>query len=261
MKEIFDIKRFWKYFKYDLVQAKNNTWVTILVLCLLPLIFFVVVQAFCISIQGEFLDNCRVVGVVALSTALVIAAMIVPAKLYGGVTDKAKGSSWLMVPASTLEKWLSVFLMTCVVLPAAVFAGFLACDSLMSLIFKSYGTPFLSDMSLVNGWLEEMSDEGVTLDIVPFIWYNWAQNVLVFTLGALIFKKSKVGMTILSILAVSTVFGIVSTPLVIWLGGIDIENDALNVISQVNWVLNVYYLTFLAVLLAGVYARLKTLKH
>ena len=123
MNNIFDIKRFGQYFLYDLRRAWNNYGLSLLLMGLIPIILYVVYQLISlVSGRGTGLvpDPMKFVGLFAVLCVVLLGA---GTKLYGFVTEKRAGSDFVMLPASTTEKWLSLALMVCIVLPVVLFAG------------------------------------------------------------------------------------------------------------------------------------------
>ena len=105
------------------------------------------------------------------------------------------------------------------------------------------------------------------ITLLGMIWLMWGQYALAFLLGAIIFKRAKVAKTILWMFIISTVFGIVFTKI---LGMTDMAEYFMNGISEasisgvqskINWWLNISWIGWVAVLAAGIFWRLKTIKH
>ena len=102
MNNVFDFKRFGKYFVYDLRRAKNNYWISLLLMGLLPVALYLVYQFF--SLIGgnglaELPNEAKTIAVVICVFAVMLGA---GAKIYGSITEKRAGSDYLMLPASTL---------------------------------------------------------------------------------------------------------------------------------------------------------------
>jgi len=266
MNNIFDFKRFGNYFLYDLRRAKNNYGLSLLIIGVIPAILYLIFQ-FINLIGGN--------GIVELPDemkfmSIFIAALIVyfgaGAKIYGFVTEKRAGSDFLMLPASTLEKWLSMALMVCVILPVILFALFFATDGLMGLIFpNSYGDRLFS-LSLGQELTDMLDAEGVYFNMPAILFLGWCETVLAFTLGAICFKKAKVAKTFLCLMGISMVL---STLMVAFFGTSHFDSDWLTAhfsdpnkaISTVNWFISIIYTVIIGGLLGGLYYRLRTIKH
>ena len=264
MKKTFSFDRFFKYFKYDLVNAKSNFGLALIILGCLPLMMFIVSNLFSLIFSGSWINNTLGTGIsgVAFSATYVISSIILGVKLYGSLTDKKAGSNWIMIPASTFEKFLSMFLIVFVIAPVCLAVLLLASDLILSLI-PGY-TP-------VTGWIKgvvsSMADSGFKVNYIAMIWLMWGQYALAFLLGAIVFKKAKVAKTILWMFIISTVFGVVMTRMV---GVTNITENFIKDASQVdmssfqsrlNWFLNISWIGCIAALCAGIFWRLKTIKH
>lgn len=268
MNKYFDIKRFGKYVTYDLVNSWGRYGMSAIIIGLFPLIIFVF-QKFFSLVFGEpgnpFPDTMKVVSLVCVLSLLIV---VIPSKLYGFVTEKKAGSSWLMIPASALEKSLWMCIMLCVVIPLAVGLVFTASDLLLSLVFPGmYGSSIV-----VNGLsgLHEMTSSIVESEYIDVTFFGYSSAflnlwapILVFTLGALVFKTGKPAKTMLSIIIFMSVF---TSLMYMIISNIDMDvilDDMTIEKGQfiLNLVANVGYLITFSVLLGGIYYRVKTLKH
>ena len=267
MNNVFDIKRFGNYLVYDLRRAKNNYLISLLLMGLTPVAFFLIYQFFSlISGNGvtEMPDEMRII---AVAVSIMVVVLGAGAKIYGSITEKRAGSDFLMLPASTLEKWLSMVLIVCIVLPIVLFVLLFVSDGIMGLLFpNSYGDRiFESDFT--NGLIKGISgEEGFYFNLPACLFLNWCESLLIFTLGAVCFKKAKVAKTLLCMMA----FSMIISPLMVLIFGrtnIDTDwlmerfNDADSIINTINWALSILYTLVIGGLLAGLYFRLRTLKH
>ena len=113
MSNIFDITRFGNYFLYDLRRAKNNYGINLLIMGLTPVILLIF-YLFISLIRGKGIsampDGLKFGGIVAIVMVVILSS---GARTYGFITDKRSGSDFLMLPASTFEKWLSMVIMVC----------------------------------------------------------------------------------------------------------------------------------------------------
>ncbi|MBQ6254894.1 MAG: hypothetical protein IJK05_09660 [Bacteroidales bacterium] len=217
MSDVFNLNRFGKYLAFDLKSQWKENAIYLVTPLIWPVAFYIIFLFFSGLSQN---------GISALFTgtplarpqitprSIVFAIMTVgflisfPAKSYGFVTEKAKGSEWLELPASRLEKFLSMMLISLVVIPAVFFCGYLLSDALVCLADNRCGD------SIIKKWSE--------LDTESFVRFNakgaWLfvsatlQAVSVFLLGALIFKKGKVAKTIIVLFVLAFVmFAVIST--------------------------------------------------
>ena len=184
--------------------------------------------------------------------------------MYGGVTDRRKGTDWIALPASALEKTLSLLLVTCVVAPAALLALTAVSNALVSLSVPYFGEilPFKTLGSLIS----ERTD-GNFFNIPLILWLNWCENILFFTLGALCFKRNKVGKSILCYIGLALLIGILMM-LSFHTTSLDSEDverllgevDPARLQTWINVALNVIYAVVFTLLIGGIWARIKTIK-
>ena len=259
MKDIFDFRRFSKYFAYELNMAWKNCGLTLAVTCAMPIVFILLNILFTSSIEVNGLSVGARWFIAILASAITVIAF--PVKLYGNVTERREGSWWALIPVSTFEKFLSIFAMTCVVLPICFFGVYSAVDALVCLI-PGYGEPLVSQYfklgSSLTGYFTDFSSASLFFEL----WFNFCAYVLTFTLGAVFFRKGKVSKTILAIIALS----ILLTAIAVWgLGGYDFSDweniDSEELLSRMHVIQYIGYILTDAILLTGIFFRLKTIKY
>ena len=211
MSNTFNISRFCKYFGFDLKSRWKDQGLFLVIFAILPIIFHLIYLFFAAlgydGINALFSGapisrppiEARIV-VFALATGIFL--MVFPSRTYGFLTDKAKGSEWIELPASRLEKFTSMMLTCLVVIPVAFLFVYLLSDALVCLIDGKAG------MSIFGAWRD--FDPGFSDGMVQFgargLWFLVAsvlQTVSVFLLGALLFKKGKISKTILALFVIS----------------------------------------------------------
>ena len=282
MNKTFDIKRFWLFLKRELVRAYNDMGLTTLILGLAPAILFGVIQAFALIISGEMV-SFTYTGILAFSFALLLGCIVIPIKLYGPLTDKRFGSEWLMIPASRIEKYTTMMLITCVIAPICITAITFVTDGLLSLIFHDqYGQVlatkfnFKDMMDFMRGMVYSIGGGDADLEGIEGIKFhmstagvlilNWIEYAVFFLLGAVIFDKSKFGKTLLCLMALSMVMSMASTAIVSFCnldGLIDAISDE-NPQRLINYMMTVIYALYTVLALVPAYfiwRRVKTLKH
>ncbi len=265
MSNVFDFKRFGRYFGYSLRNAWNNFSLSLLICAFTPAVVFVFFELLNLIFEGHFSASSTWLRDFAAALGILLVMLIAPAKLFGCITDKRAGTSFLMLPASTFEKWLSIMLICALVLPLCLGALMLAGDTLMELVFGSnyaagYLFPLLRDSFSID------VDGGFTINAFAIGYVGWITSILSYTLGALIFKKAKVGKTLLCLMLLSIIFGflVVSASCNLAFGSEelpDFEDDPLALVSRINFVHNLIYLVYVAVVAGAIYLRLKTIKH
>lgn len=267
MNNVFDFKRFGNYFLYDLRNAKNNYGLSLLILGCLPIAIFLVIQLFSLIFKQQLTDIPMAVKYVQIAVVIFIATLGAGTKIYGHVTEKRAGSNFLMLPASTLEKWLSMSLVVCVAVPFVLFALQIASDALMSFIFPNFYGARVYEFVPLQEIKDTMIEKGVYFNFAGYFFLDWCSSVLVFTLGALVFKKSKIAKTILCLMGFSF---LLSTIMMIIIGfdGVNVyfnwleHYDTLTgAVQAANWTMNISFIVTLGLILGGMYYRIRTLKH
>lgn len=270
MNKTFDIKRFGRVVSNDLSLVWQNYGYSFIVLMLMPAIFCFFYTMFPIVFGGE-VDLVRPWGrIVVLFITIFAFTVSFPNKVYGHITEKKAGTAFLMLPASTLEKFASMVLVSAVIAPAILLAGFWIVDSILTLTGAFIGGnlfTFINDLSINK-------NEFLSVNVWNAGFGSLALNMLVFLLGAIYFKKSKAARTILCLMAIAMVFSMVFGAFISWV--VDspdffnfdesaitawIERHIDNAEFYVNLVLNTIRFGEAAIILGLIYLRVKTLKH
>lgn len=266
MNNIFDFTRFGKYFLYDLRNAKNNYGLSLLILGTMPVTLFVAYQLLSLIFTQRIADVNIVTKYMQFAIALTVAILGAGTKLYGNLTEKRAGANFLMIPASSFEKWLSMSLIVCVVLPFVLLALQLCSDAVMAFIFpNSYGNRFF-ELTALQYVVDTMEEAGITINLPAIFFLDWCESVLTFTVGAVCFKRSKIAKTILCLFAFSM---ITSTIAMIFVGNsgtmyidwFDKFTSPADAARALNWLINIGFIVFVGGLLGGLYYRVRTLKH
>lgn len=217
--EIFNGSRFGTYFKYDLVQMGRNHVKAAIGIGLAGLFGYLAAVMFHLVFNGVWQGPSLMFRFVVFALAAV-AFELYQTRTYGYLTDKRKGSAWLMIPASTFEKWLSMMIITLILLPILFLASTVLVDSFLCLVDP---TMEKSMLSILGGGLKELSDNLVQVnDEYMTNWnvsvFGWPAlvglwtNLLFWLLCGLCFKRNKIlgGFVILFVvsLAVSTFAGV-----------------------------------------------------
>lgn len=269
MNNVFSAKRFGKYFSYDLKHCIDTFGLSLLILGLMPMIAFLFASIISFIVSGDWIPDNTVNRIVAAVIAVFIATIMFPVKAYGEITDKKAGSNFIMVPASTFEKWLSGSLMTLVIVPVALVLLLLGVDLLLGALLPSH----YGEALLLQEWFRPIicipaSLTGLSMDVsinVGLIfWVSWATSVLCFLLGAVFFKKSKIAKTILALMIFSMLLSMLTAPFANLMPGL-IESIQLGDAERVMrgfwtavWVIDgAEIVAFLAIY----YFRLRTIKH
>lgn len=212
MSNTFNFSRFGKYFVYDLKRQWKNIGMLMLIFALSPVIFYMLYMFFAALFDGGLMKLFSGMSIDGPSiwvrfgmaaVMITIFVMLFPSRAYGEITDKAKGSEWLMLPASRLEKYVSMMLVTLLVIPIMYIVVYLLSDGLVCLFDKSCGGALMSFR--INKEIGS-SDFVIPANGFWILASSIVENAIVFLLGGLIFKKWKVVGTVLVLFALQMVF-------------------------------------------------------
>ena len=288
MKDIFDFKRFGKYFVSDFKGCVANYGLSLITISmLLYLICYVVTVSFGLIMnqgwEGLGLGTRATLFVIAMITLVIT----MPVKCYGKITEKQSGSFFLTLPVSRLEKFVSMLLMTIVVAPVIGIALYLGLDALVCLFDKTCGNNLVSEIqdlaTIIMNIPEEAAMEAALGEIpenvakfikeitCPWLYVDdMIGTSLIFLLGAVFFKKGKTVKTIMACIALAIAASIIATPIMApW------TNELFDMMDNGNFdeIFNFGIFRHAALidtlndtlvniaLLIGIWFRIKTMKH
>ena len=272
MNEIFDFKRFWTYFKYDLKQMWRNHSKAAILIGGASAIFYVI-WLLCSLV---FAQRCTTPPIAARVVVLIIAFAILElyqVRTYGYLTEKKAGSAWLMVPASKAEKYVSMLLVTLIVIPLLFFAVYFLIDGFLALVDPTYGQALITGASsaytgLIDGMATLNGASPITVSSSGLFGYTLVGffcNFLYFLLCGICFKKNKLVTAIAILFGISLLFSILSGLFVPhFVNGI---SDSLDETQIAEWTarmmnISVVVTCLLTIGLAwGVWRRIKTIQH
>ena len=272
MNETFNFSRFWTYFKYDLKQMWRNHSKAAILIGGASAIFYVIWVIFSLVFMQQWHTPPIAARLVIFLLAFAILELY-QVRTYGYLTEKKAGSAWLMIPASKAEKYVSMLLITLIVIPFLFVAVYFLIDGFLSLVDPTVGKALLTGAAgtykeLIDG-LSVMSDASpITFSTSTIMWYGTVGlfcNFLYFLLCGICFKKNKLVTAIAILFGISLLFSVLSGLfLPRFINGI---SDSLDETQLVEWsvrMLNVSVVVtcLLTIGLAwGVWRRLKTIQH
>ena len=220
MNNTFDFNRFKNLLVKDGKMYIRNFGTSIIVCCCLNAIFWIFNLLF-----GSSSDPGFRFGMLCTWTAL--AMMMVPEKVYGKANLSREGVGFVMLPASSLEKFVSMFLYCAIVTPIVVFFGGYLVDALLSVFpFGGFEKPIhlytLNELAAMannsEGVVQAGDMELSFTDVFPIgvmrtsIYVGIVQWAAIFMLGNMLFKKHKAGKTFVCYMGISyvlsTLFGL-----------------------------------------------------
>ena len=220
-----------------------------------------------------------------LCTWTALAMMMVPEKVYGKANLSREGVSFAMLPASSLEKFLSMFLYCAIVTPIVVFFGGYLVDALLSILpFGGFEKPIhlytINEVAHMidnsDGVIQSGDMELAFHDVFPIaairisLYMGVIQWAAIFMLGNMLFKKRKTGKTFACYLGISyvlsTLFGlsfITNGRLEQWLESLDDLTESQMIQFAHNGMIwgTVIAVIITCVLLYFTYRKIKTQKY
>lgn len=292
--DIFDFRRFGKYFASDLKTCGANYGLSLLALTVLaPVATELVFAGFSLLLDLSWHGAGLGLRVGVFAIAMLCMIVTMPVKCYGKLTDKQYGAFWLMLPASLLEKFISMLLICSIIVPALGLGMYLGMDALICAIDHT------CNQSIVAGAFDLMDEittlkmnmGGVEVDVPkesimavengsrfirqitnPWLYVDEILCVsLPFLLGAICFKKGKTVKTFLAMAAFSMALSMFATPLM--LSVMDkytmaaSEEDAMRMMFESGFYNNLIWIDIVSDtllyggILVAIWFRIKTLKH
>jgi hypothetical protein len=272
MNETFNFSRFWTYFKYDLKQMWRNHSKAAILIGGSSAIFYVI-WLLCSLV---FTQHWSTPPIAARFIVFVVAFGILElyqVRTYGFLTEKKAGSAWLMIPASKAEKYVSMLLITLIVIPLLFVAVYFLIDGFLSLVDPTVGKALLAGASgiyqeFLNGIITLRDASPITFSTSGLIAYTivgFFCNFLYFLLCGICFKKNKL------VTAIAILFGI--SLLLSLLSGLFLPrfiqsmSAGFDEIKVAEWTVRMMNISVVVTCLVtiglawGVWRRIKTIQH
>ena len=215
-----------------------------------------------------------------------------PSKCYGRLTDKQYGSFWLMLPASRLEKFISMMVICCIVAPFISICMYLGIDAVLCAIDHTCGENIIAgalnmidefttfkmnlggtDIEISEEYIMMYENASKFIDQVTNPWLYVDELLcasLPFVLGAICFKKGKIVKTFLALAALGTAASMLATPIMMGYMGDFMtasEDEVMKMMFESGFYNSLIWMDIVGdfILYGGmtvaVWFRLKTLKH
>ncbi|MDE7126806.1 MAG: hypothetical protein K2O58_02780 [Bacteroidales bacterium] len=273
MKDIFDIKRFGKYFASDFMASISRYGLSFLLISLMGLIIYAGTVIMGLLFDGTWGGPSIYFRTATFAICIAVLVLTMPAKIYGHITEKRAGSTWLMIPASTFEKFLSMILICGIVVPAMFTCVYLGTDALLCIMDKTCGTSICHIGKEIAGYRSEIPEEvmsavGGLMNPLSYI-DDMIGSILIFLLGAICFKNAKVVKTILFLIVLSMALSIIGTPFMYSYMETLANNPAMTLeeffsdswLGNLSLIDTVSDIAVIVIATAGIFFRLKTIKH
>ena len=274
MNEIFDFKRFWTYFKYDLKQMWRNHSKAAIMIGGASAIFYIIWVMFSLVFTQSWTTPPVAARFLVFGLGFAILELY-QVRTYGYLTEKKAGSAWLMVPASKAEKFVSMLLITLIVIPILFFTVYFLIDGFLSLVDPTYGkalaTGFFSTYSDFVNAISQFGGSGelpISFTPASLIFpaiVSTFSSFLYFLLCGILFKKNKFVTAIAILFGLSLVLSLLTGIIVPTLArNINLDIDETQI---ANWAVGfangmVVLNCLIAIALGwGVWRRIKTIQH
>ena len=230
MNKTFEWSRFGKLVRKDFSNIWQNAGTSLLIITLLPL----AVWLFWWALSGVH-DLPAIVPEVRwgfIACVVFLAVIVTPSRMYRTCNLQKEGIYYAMLPASKLEKYLSMLLFTVVICPLLCLCGSIVLDYFLTMLpFGSYNkwlwqTDYLASgldyyRMLVSGNVPDLDSEELRLfaevvtpgKVVLYGLVAYLSDVALFLFTNTIFKKHKVLQTLLWTWLISFAINLVCTPI------------------------------------------------
>lgn len=191
MNNTFSFDRFRSLLLKDGKMYLRNFGITLIVLCNLSTAIWV--MDFLVQIAFGNFDSHQIpselrYGVIIIATLLGL--LMVPSRVYGKVNQQRDGVAFAMLPASSLEKFLSMFVYCMVVSPILLFFGSYLTDTFLSILpFGSYDE--ITRLNIIDTFSINKPTwaDSIFFILFPYFWIS------LYMLGNTIFKRRSAGKT------------------------------------------------------------------
>ena len=278
MNNTFSFNRFKNLLLKDGKMYIRNYGTSLIVWCCLNAIFWI----FDLLFGSETMPPVRF-GMLCTWTAL--AMMMVPSKVYGNANLSREGVGFAMMPASSLEKFVSMFVYCAIVTPIVVFFGGYLIDAFLSLFpfggfekpIRLYSLNEIIRMANDTEGVVNVGDFELSLEqVFPIgvmrtsLYVGIIQWAAIFMLGNMLFKKHKAGKTFACYLGIgyllSMIFGqvfLTNGRLERWITKIGYMPIEQKLQLYHNWMVGgmIFGIIITGVLLYFTYRKIKTQKY
>ena len=279
MNNTFNINRFGKILKHDGLNFFPNIILALAIIWAIPVIVFLFTSLMPSDETTQLYDPFSRIDII--STLSTIVLIIAPARLYKTCNDPRKGIVYATLPASTLEKFLSMVFYCVIVTPIIYIVGALAIDTFLALFngpYEGFAVSYYFDtFAKINAVFER---DNVTIDESWILYYKSLSPTFmiilsalgtltissIFMFGNMIFKRHKTGKMIGILIILFIIFMIVLINYAVHTEVLthNIEDKAEFVKYTIFLIMNaIFYAEIIvsALMLFGVYRKLKTQKY
>ena len=215
MNKTFDIKRFGNVLRYDAMSYLQNFGWTLVVLFAIPILIWFILYVNMDELHSTM--NYERYGF--LLVLAIIAMILAPSRLYKNANDSRKGIQFAMLPASNLEKFLSMTIFCLIVTPILYLVGTVAIDCILTLIpgnnpYKGFVFNKVFHQDLLKIYLNDTSF--IVMKLPFYQIFALLSFVSIFMFTNMVFKKRKVSKTIGVLVLLWIIFMVILIRLVIY---------------------------------------------
>ena len=269
MNTTFDIKRFGNVLRHDALSYLQNFGWTLVVLLAIPILIWSILYVN-MDEPDALMNNERYGFLLVIA---IIAMILAPSRLYKNANDSRKGIQFAMLPASNMEKFLSMSIYCLVVTPILYLAGAVAIDSILALIpgknpYGGFVFESIFSTNLVSIELDPEFDKCAQEIQLPL--YRTFVNlsfVSIFMFTNMIFKKRKVSKTIGVLLLIGIALMILCIRGVIRVENIDFETTeamreySLLLVKRITYTLYTCSILISIIMLSLTYYKIRKQKY
>lgn len=278
MNNTLDFKRLGKVIKRDCASFISNLSLTLIILWAIPVIFWLFSS---LTPGNDHIEAISRIGFI--KTLQTIILILAPARIYKYCNDSRQGIGYAMLPASSLEKFISMVFYCVIVAPIVYLVGALAVDSILAIFAGPYDGFAISayfdsqaqikqffethPMSFDESWPLMFNSISPTFMILSSI-FSTLMLSSIFMLGNMVFKKRKTGKTIGIIILICIIIMICFVNYVAhfetMFSSMDADNAAEIIKRMMHIMMNVVFYTSIVVsivMLWLTYYKIKTQKY
>lgn len=221
----FSGSRFWHYFCMDIRSAIQKLGITLLIFCTISVTTDLFNGLFSSILTGKWIGMTFPLRVMVSFIFGAILLLVAPSKLYGYVTDRKDGSAFILLPVSRFEKYLSMILIAGIIIPTVFISTHLLLDAVVCSLDHTCGDSIISIIGQRDALLSSL-DLGIDTEtdlralevlrkvVSPMLYVDDIIGIsLIFLLGGLLFKSSKVGKTLGCMILISLSLQFILTPI------------------------------------------------
>ena len=216
----FNLKRFGSYFASDARNCVANFGLSAILISCAGVMTYLAVTLISLIFNGELVSSGQALRLFVFCMAMIVMVTSMPVKCYGRLTEKRAGSSWLMIPASKTEKFASMVILNCIAIPLIMVTAYLLLDLIICTVDPSCGKSLVFGLRELWFTVMETSIDSGEISVMlpdmekfvhqvgnPLLYMDdTIMLMLIFLLGAIIFKNADFFLAVFCFLCVFIIF-------------------------------------------------------